>query len=141
MYLSITINLSLYCSSFRDLIKDVHVTLTPLTDFEKEIEKSSKRVSLIAVLFTSALPPGVRYTCTFPINSSINNSHRKLLSDFDTLFVEFSSLTLLSRTLAHLLLPLNNGLIISYTCLQLVKCQSTISAAVIHLSPSRNRIS
>ncbi|XP_037954329.1 protein AF-10-like isoform X1 [Teleopsis dalmanni] len=33
-------------SSFRDIIKDVSVTLTPLqqTDFEKEIEKSSKRV-------------------------------------------------------------------------------------------------
>lgn len=44
--LSITINTFSVCSSFRGLIKDVHVTLTPLTDFEKEIEKSSKRVSL-----------------------------------------------------------------------------------------------
>lgn len=36
----------LFCySSFRDIIKDVTVTLTPLTDFEKEIEKSSKKVS------------------------------------------------------------------------------------------------
>lgn len=32
-------------SPFRDIIKDVTVTLTPLTDFEKEIEKSSKKVS------------------------------------------------------------------------------------------------
>ncbi|KAM7361212.1 coiled coil domain containing protein Alhambra isoform 6-T7 [Cochliomyia hominivorax] len=30
-------------SPFRDIIKDVTVTLTPLTDFEKEIEKSSKK--------------------------------------------------------------------------------------------------
>lgn len=28
------------------MIKDVSVTLTPLTDFEKEIEKSAKKVSL-----------------------------------------------------------------------------------------------
>uniref|UniRef100_A0A0K8UB93 Protein AF-10 n=1 Tax=Bactrocera latifrons TaxID=174628 RepID=A0A0K8UB93_BACLA len=30
-------------SPFRDMIKDVSVTLTPLTDFEKEIEKSAKK--------------------------------------------------------------------------------------------------
>lgn len=34
-----------FSSPFRDIIKDVTVTLTPLTDFEKEIEKSSKKVS------------------------------------------------------------------------------------------------
>lgn len=54
--LSITINACSVCSSFRGLIKDVHVTLTPLTDFEKEIEKSSKRVSLIYSLFASVGP-------------------------------------------------------------------------------------
>lgn len=43
--IQITILIICTCSSFRDIIKDVHVTLTPLTDFEKEIEKSSKRVS------------------------------------------------------------------------------------------------
>lgn len=34
-----------FSSTLRDVIKDVSVTLTPLTDFEKEIEKSAKKVS------------------------------------------------------------------------------------------------
>lgn len=119
--LSITINICSVYSSFRGLIKDVHVTLTPLTDFEKEIEKSSKRVSLIYSLFA----------WWGPINSWINNSQKvwaiNLLSDFLALFVKNSllhlDLFLLSLSLCSLL---NNSLIISYTCLQLVKCHRAL---------------
>ena len=40
-------------SPFRDIIKDVTVTLTPLTDFEKEIEKSSKKVSPETIFYSN----------------------------------------------------------------------------------------
>ncbi|XP_068155343.1 protein AF-10 isoform X3 [Drosophila tropicalis] len=52
-------------SSFRDIIKDVQVTLTPLTDFEKEIEKTSKRQR------TELSPPTHQSSATAEVNATL----------------------------------------------------------------------